>query len=596
MKISINRFHELYYKKVDNSEMFSSGIYPTDASSLILGELQIMGVNSLPVYNSDQDNWCSFDKDENIPDSSPLDLGVHIYDNGKAEFSYLGDMEPIQHFYLYSHCEFIDFVSVLPLLSNQALNMPVSFKNFKLNTVIADLYITIFKGNEIKFLKLNRFKEAISEEMFNKTISEIFENGDFIVDECEGGWEIFCRKYKLDEIDMDEKLENIPILYLWDEFTNCSTKLNSNLVGSVAPCLGFTFKKEFSCQYFFDYLGNSQNGSDFILKLKEALLSNKSINEITVVAPSNFISQIKYSIEFRLQYEDYKSELSHIENHLNKDVIDLKNLYKNRREDIKQFILDAKNASFLDTIKNPLPYNLEKNYRSYVRATGEFDRLNYAGKLFSLFLKSILLYPLEELIYLGHKENPEIKDIIATITSDKPISDGTWLSMFNNLATCINKNASINISYFQRLVKTIQSKYKDLVSIIPTRNDWAHYREHSAIFMNLLDKFLPELLKALRDSLEGNLFITVDSQNHLEDGLYITAKKIMGYEVDIETIEFKTILDGRNFIKNKLLVYNSKINYTVPLQNYFSVEIVPIDAIRMGVLGKVSNGQVEFEY
>ena len=116
------------------------------------------------------------------------------------------------------------------------------------------------------------------------------------------------------------------------------------------------------------------------------------------------------------------------------------------------------------------------------------------------------------------------------------------------------------------------------------------------IFKNLLDNNLPNILNVIRNSIRGNEIILIQNQNFKKDGLYITAKKIMGHEVDIETIEFKTKLDGKHFIMDSLVAYNNKYDYTIPLNNFFNDELVSLESYRMGIMGSFAHGQPVFEY
>ena len=280
-------------------------------------------------------------------------------------------------------------------------------------------------------------------------------------------------------------------------------------------------------------------------------------NKLKIKAPKDKISQIKYSAAFRLQYEAYKYDTSKISNHINEQIRDLKELYKVRRKVVHEFIHDKKIFNFLDTLRNPLPYNIEKSYRSYLRSADDIDRLTLGGKLYNLILRSIIFYPLEEISYLGFDTNePNISEIIRTIKDNKPISDGTWVELFNKLATVIYKNENIGLKYFGSFIRKVNKTIIPILrDMVPPRNDVHHYREHFTVWLKLLDSNLPIILDAFRNAFSDSLIIQIINQNYKKDGLYIKAKKIMGYEVDIETIEFSTALNGKYFIENELIVY-----------------------------------------
>jgi hypothetical protein len=590
MKISTKLFYNnsdrFKYKQKEISFLINGTHIEQD---FLLGHINSFGGKIPPVYDIDKDLWHSHDEDDECDDS--LYLQVNISQNGLIIFSLGDDPDIFTSYYFYSHNELNDFLNFSQRATNDVLRLPISFKEFKFEDVFSQVYVSISTNDGIKFINIIDLRKHIENDVFIELINDIFSgSSDFLVKVV--SWLLFCEEQKLSEIQELVSIENVPILYYYKVLTNCDPSLQI-----VYPYIGFGIKENFSCQYLFDYLKNSREGTQFLSSLKNIITSNQHFKKLAIFAPSNFISQVKYSIEFREQFEFYKIELTNIENHKNEAVIDLKMLYKNRLQTAKEFILNSENAKFLDTIKNPLPFNIEKIYRSYQRASKDFDRLTYAGKLYNLILRSIVFYPLEEMICLGvDKDYKEIDEIINLIKSGKPISDGTWLELFNKIAIFLGKNRDVKLHYFMPLVLIIQKKFRELLSIIPSRNDWAHYREHSETFMKLLDNFLPEILSILRAALSDSLFILIDGQNHKKDGLYITAKKIMGYEVDIETIEFKTDLEGKNFIKDSLVVYNTKYNYAIPLDTFFKVEIVPSEAIKMGVFGNIVNGKSVFEY
>ena len=70
----------------------------------------------------------------------------------------------------------------------------------------------------------------------------------------------------------------------------------------------------------------------------------------------------------------------------------------------------------------------------------------------------------------------------------------------------------------------------------------------------------------------------------------------MGYEVDIETIEFETKLNGKSFVQNELIYYKNNSSYSIPLNNFFTLELVKIDSIKMGIIGNYINGNPSYEY
>lgn len=565
----------------------------SNGREVIWGGLEEISGFPLPSYFPDEDRWYSFEEDEDEEDYGTGEIELNIHQKGLVGFNGWGDIDVICYNIFYNPTEVYDFLKVHRCAHEKILNKEISYREFKFKDFIENLFVSISTEDAIYFRSLNEIKEKLDAKNFNHLLNCFFE-GDTKFLMNEGNWYSFCLKHKLITGKGPKvSIHELPIILNNGVYTNCSPGIDA-----IRPYLGISVKESFSSQYLFDFLRQSKDGKTFIENLRNHLLLNKSLNSLSISAPNSLIHQIKYSTEFRMQYDSYINETTSSENHSNESINDLKVLYKNRRDNIKRFVLDKNSATILDILKNPLPYNLEKGYRAYVRAANDLDRLTYAGKLYNLILRSVVFYPLEEIIFLKlDDDNPEISTILDEIKSDRPLSDGTWLGYFNKIAAITGKNPDkFKLSLFAPLIKAIQGEYNNFQRIIPERNDWAHYRNHSAEFLKTLDEFLPRVLNILRNALKGNIFLLVEGQNYKRDGLYITAKKIMGFEVDIETVEFKTVLAGNHFIKDSLVVYNQEADYTIPLENFFSVRIVQSEAVQMGIYKGGAGGETDFEY
>ncbi|WP_298349620.1 hypothetical protein [Runella sp.] len=540
---------------------------------------------SIPIYNLDNDEWNLI-----LDHAFANCFFININSDGLVNFAE-GD-EDYGQFCLYSPNELNDFVNILPIFGNIQNESTNLFKEFQLDKIV-DLYLLLPGFNTNSLTSIDSISKVLPKELFNKLMKGIFDLNDF----AENTY--YSLNQYIKENSLTDKLEfisisNIPVLV-----NENSTYINSDsAIIDMFPYLGFKIKNEFSTQFLFDYFKNSIDGKILFEEIKESLLNHTPFNKLKIKAPKDKISQIKYSAAFRLQYEAYKYDTSKISNHINEQIRDLKELYKVRRKVVHKFIHDKKIFNFLDTLRNPLPYNIEKSYRSYLRSADDIDRLTLGGKLYNLILRSIIFYPLEEIIYLGFDTNePNISEIIRTIKDNKPISDGTWVELFNKLATVIYKNENIELKYFGSFIRKVNKTIIPILrDMVPPRNDVHHYREHFTVWLKLLDSNLPIILDAFRNAFSDSLIIQIINQNYKKDGLYIKAKKIMGYEVDIETIEFSTALNGKYFIENELIVYNKTLDYTVPLNNFFKVEIIKSDSIKMGIIGNFINGVPTFDY
>lgn len=586
MNISTNLFYKNCQTFDFKDKQVSFQLVNDDRHDVILGSIYPMESRILPTYDINKDIWLTSEDSNEIQSH---EIFINILNDGTIEFLSNENSDTVTSCLLYSHNELSQYINTVSNSKSLDLNNATIFKEYKFDDFVSEMFVSVPYDDTMGFMKIKELRKLLGNEEFIAVINEIFLGSmDYLFEF--GNWDGFCAKKNISAGSKLVGIENIPILFFVNELTNCSSEINQAF-----PYIGFALKNNFSCQFFFDYLKNSKEGTNFLLGLKNALILDQ-LKKLSIFAPNSLLAQIKYSSEFREQYKSYKDELTNIENHKSEAMIDLKILYKNRRLNIKEFVLNTENSKFLDTLKNPLPYNIEKNYRSYHRAGRDFERLNFAGKLFNLILKSIVFYPLEEMLFLGlDKKYPEIRKIVDQIMVDKGLPDGIWLDIFNELCK-ITYNQDIELFYFGPLMKSMQKEYSTLRSITHQRNNWAHYRDSAEKFLKTLNEFIPNILKELRKSISENLFIMVSNQNHKRDGLYITAQKIMGYEVDIETITFKTLLGGKHFIEGELTVYNEKYGYTVPLTNFFDIRIVQSEAIEMGVLGKIVNGKPTFEY
>jgi hypothetical protein len=586
MKVSITKFIE-HFKIIDGC-FYQHTIH--DEIDHLHGILEFNHKGCFPIYNVENDKWYSFEDDEDSWGEYEMEYNYRA--DGKFDFTVLGDGEYYSSFYLYNPIELKQFVSIVNKLpKTDILNFPYLHKEFKFSDVIKKLYVTV-KDNtgRIKLCDLNTLKEKLPYDDFRSFLRAIFSgDSDFLVN-IGGNWYNYCEE------------QNIPILDLY--YGNISLLYNGSFINITnpyinfeIPYLAFELLPDFSSQYFCDLMVYSKDGKVFIDSLINSIIEGKLLKTMSIAAPKDFISQFLYSSAFRWQY-NYYLQVSNNPNFSVEQMIDLKSICVNLRENFQEYFLNKDKSNFLDTIKHPLPFILEKTYRSYLRATGDFDRQTYGGRLFNYILRSIVIYPIQELVYLKFNEtHPGINKVLTEIQSGNLISDGTWITWFNDIAKIIGKDASIELDYFNILLNNIQKLYKDIQESIPKRNDWAHYRDHSVEYQKHLDNLLPKLIYSIRESLKNIDIIYIEKQEFKSSNeLFITAKKIMGYEIDIETIEFLTKLPGSFFISKKLYAYKKGSNYTIPLEPFFDIKFETVQTIKMGIFENNFNGEYKYVY
>jgi hypothetical protein len=594
MNISLNNYLSFLNESKFNFEIEDLEILAiSEEHNLLFGNINFESPVIFPNYDIDSD----FIKSNS--NSKYQFISIKITSQGEVLFADETGDGDYGTYYLYSHHELNELISMVKLYDGTITNLnTITFKDFQLDKVL-DIFIYIPDIWNDKLVDINQLSNIFPDSM----IKELFQllSFDYYFTDAD---EFFYTKYPynsfikefknfIDSNDLNNKIIFTPISevqILLDE--NSASTICDDFIDFRIK-LGIKTKGNFSIQYLLEYF-DTVDGEFLINEINKCLLSKTSFGNLKIKAPKDYYLQIIYSIAIRCQIKAYQK----VSNSLAKvNIRDVKDLYKSRRLIVKDFIINKNNFKFLDTLSNPLPYNIEKCYRSYLRSAEELDKLTFGSKLYNLVLKSIVLYPLEELIYLGFDKNHEIIDILAVIKNNKPVSDGSWIELFNVLIRFVSKKDEIKLEFFGNFITEANKKIVPILKkIIPSRNEVHHYREHYGTWLKILDSNLPEILDFLRINLSGILLLKILNQNFKKDGLYIKAKKIMGYEVDIETIEFKTHLDGKHFIQDELIFYKNNTNYSIPLNNFFTMEFIKIDAIKMGIISKYQDGVPEFEY
>lgn len=585
MKISITKFTE-HTKQIDE---FYYEHTMLDEIDHLHGVVKFNHNGCFPIYKIEEGKWYSYESEEES--WGEYEMEFNFRSDGKFDFGILGDGEDYSSFYIYNPIElkqFISFVNKIP--TSIKLNTPFNFKEFKIEAVIKKIYITVKDDGIVKLCDLELLKEKITEDKYASLLKCLFLNNlDLLVNI--GNWNSYCMDLNLSI--SDDYQGKISLLYS-SGFVN----ITNPYIDFELPHLAFELSPEFSSQYFFDQMYYSKDGIHLIESLYNSLIESKSMKTINILAPKGLLSQILYSSAFRLEYHNYLQSTKNLSNLKVEQMIDLKSICISRRENFEEYILNKEKFDFLNSLKHPLPFFLDKTLRSYSRATKDFDRQTFGGRLFNYILRSIVIYPLQELIFLKyHESNVDVSRILNELNSGKPISDGTWVTWFNEIAKIVGKDESIKLYYFDDLLNIFQKLSNDINETIPKRNDFAHYREHSAIYQKHLDTLLPTLLSNIRNAFKNIEFIYIEKQEYrTENDLYITAKRVMGFEIDIETIEFCSKLPGHFFISNKLYAFKNDSEYTIPLEPFFDIKFENTETIKMGVFDKSVDGRINYSY
>lgn len=543
-----------------------------------------------PLYDLKTDTWKWPKYCDSIQENNWPEYEMQFNANHSGLFQFDIDWDDYPEYIFYSPQELIQFLENLRGISPEQLNKKIRWRKFKLDDIIKDIHIVVeIEENNYK-LDIKRFKKIVGESICKDLLNKIFDQKTYA--------SLIFTDYN-DEIISSIKeegskisLKDIPIIISDKVYTNCS--FYQPYLFPVYITIDIT--KSFSYQYVLDMLNHSSEGNEILNSISENILLENNLNTLSVNVPSTIEEQIKYSSALRLQFYEYEKFMNK-KHHIDESIKDIKDVFANRISAISEYILNKKTASELNALKHPLPYNIEKSFRSYIRSSEDFERYNYAGKLYNLLIRCMVLYPLEELLsFKNFSSTQEIQNIKDEIESGKPISDGTWVKLFKDIAKLVAKSENIQLLYFAELLVNIEKSYNEFYSIIPKRNDAAHFRESISVFMKTLDQFLPKAIDIFRKSFKDIQFLLIQGQNFQEDGLYIKAKRIMGYESDLETIEFKTNLPGNQFITNQLIAYKDDNTPTLVLNHYFNLKTEQTEKILLGVLDSVIDGEFRYDY
>ena len=335
MKVSIKKFTE-HIKTIDRF-FYQHTIH--DEIDHLYGILEFNHKGCFPIYDVVNDKWYSYEEDEDCWREYEMEFNYHA--DGKFDFGILGEAEHYSSFYLYNPIELKQFISIVNRLpKTEILNFPYLSREFKMSDVIKKLYVTIKDSTgRIKLCDLNILKEKLPNDDFRSLLKEIF-SGDFDFLVNIGNWNNYCEEHNIPTLD--EYYGNISLLY------NCSfINVTDPYINFAIPYLAFELSPDFSSQYFCDMMFYSNDGKKFIDSLMNSIIEGKPLMTMSIAAPKDFISQLLYSSAFRLQY-NYYLQVSNSPNFRDEQMIDLKSICVNLRENFQEYFFNKEKTNFLD--------------------------------------------------------------------------------------------------------------------------------------------------------------------------------------------------------------------------------------------------------
>lgn len=302
----------------------------------IAGIFDGVPIKCLPIYDAGSNKW--YGSDNSDIDEEKMDFSVQF--NPKGIVFFLEDYgDPTDALRINSFHEFLQYYKNLGAFTQDTLDVPVKFKEFPLNEVFEDVYISLNYNAEetipvesFRFAKRSDLETILGKEKMASLLDCILNKNFEFLTEIEN-WSKFCEEKGLLEKLETTSAAEIPLFYYNEVLSNCDSALIETL-----PYAGFKLKESFSAQYFYDYLTTSSEGDELLKTLMKELLSGEIPANLTVMAPDSLVSQIRYSIELRNQKQFLKGNFDRIIPSKPAPVTDLKSRLQKRNESLGKFI------------------------------------------------------------------------------------------------------------------------------------------------------------------------------------------------------------------------------------------------------------------
>ncbi|MBN2271026.1 MAG: hypothetical protein JXN61_10450 [Sedimentisphaerales bacterium] len=344
-----------------------------------------------------------------------------------------------------------------------------------------------------------------------------------------------------------------------------------------------------STTFLTDYFSNTEEGATVLSKLENASSLGDLVtrfSEIVIEIPRQTERQIRWAIELRATREHFSRTFLSLsqERATAEKTLDLTWRKLQGIEITRSAYLEE-----VDSLIQPLPYFIEKPYRDFLRADPDQKAdtgVNFAGKLYQVMACLAIEEFEQNWPSSGEPKPANLADAIGRVESGKPVSDGTWATLFGLMckqaANYIPVMISIGSGYYQKSDK--------ISELLAARNQLAHSGDTDRLsrcrIINevaaKMSEILPILVGVLRDGFrDKEILIPLHAEFKEGMGQVFRAKSVMGFESDFQTVERRVVEGMDNYIDRRLIMYSG--NAFVALRKYFICDEIYDDFFQVGL-------------
>lgn len=320
---------------------------------------------------------------------------------------------------------------------------------------------------------------------------------------------------------------------------------------------------------------------------------------IRIVIPKSKELQVQFGIELRAMREallEGVTEMSQ-EKETTDRILDL-TWHKLRQVGI----LRSVHIQEVSALLNPLPYFIERPYRSFLRADLVDDKADAGIDLIGFIVKSMAFLAIEEWMHNRHDSDTPIPSWLENKMrniGEGPLSDGVWVEIFRGLwKECLDQIP---------LMQMIGQPYRDRLDVVDeavsVRNSCYGHRsapnkkERLRLRRKLNDFLVNEfqqVVESLREGFSQKMVLAPLSQSFdNERGQVIKAKSIMGFDSEFKTVEIIPVEGIVNYLDGEPILYAQDSFF--PSRQYFRCEKESGVITGVSIFDKTSNsGERQF--
>ena len=401
------------------------------------------------------------------------------------------------------------------------------------------------------------------------------------------------RKSELESMPFAGELKEDDLLFSPNEgFQGARTALEGyELQRDLEPRLVIRLKPQQSRMYFLDFVEHTLEGEPLYSALNKDLENLPQLLKTRVKYPTTRLAQIRLGVELRVAkhtYEEMFVSLMQVREPADR----LQEGYRLRTKNSQIFFSD--NLQQIESLEHPLPFLIEWPLRRFQRADDRLLRIRFGQILLNILVKLPLFLTLEELS--GRLECKPLIEPIERELFSKPASDGTLLKCLRNVQQFVSENG-VPLPWFGQLVDRIQSDGDGrLIRIIEARNRFHHATHDERGLLQALDNEVPALIALFRQTLNGLIFVTPESQTYNNGQHEVVVRRLMGFESDFPRDRIVTAAPFESFPSGRIVVVNSKHDQALPLSFFFKSQPIQTLSTDVGVFDRMVDGHPEYVF